>query len=396
VHDRSPPAPTERRCNLRLIYPLLWSRLGRDACREQSVNTAAALARRGIEVTLLMPRLPRDPLLEPRDLRDYFQVEGNFRLVQRSTWWASESVVPSMIWTKRFLEDREVRSADILYSRIPVMLGSGRASPVPFATDHYRPWPDDSSWLRPLIRDTARNPRCLGFVIHSDYAAGSYRRAGIPAEQILVAHNGADSRRMLPRLEKEEARALLGLPRGRPIALYAGRINAQKGLDRVLDLASLRPDTLFLLVGSEGDGPIEAAAAAHDNVRILPWQAPDALAPWLYAADVLLIPAARAPLEQFRNCVLPMKLFQYLAAGRPILAPRSPDTAELLRDGDTACLVPPDEPAAAAAALDMLLHDPALARRLAAEAARLAETLSWDDRAAKIEAFLQRRLAMMR
>ena len=41
---------------MRLIYPLMWSRPDRKACREQSVNTAAALARRGVEVTLLMPR----------------------------------------------------------------------------------------------------------------------------------------------------------------------------------------------------------------------------------------------------------------------------------------------------------------------------------------------------
>jgi glycosyltransferase involved in cell wall biosynthesis len=381
---------------LRLVYPLLWSRLGREACREQSVNTAAALARRGFEVTLLMPRRPGDPLLRPDELRAYHDVEGEFRVVQRSTWWASEAVVPSMIWTKRFLEDREVAAADILYSRIPVMLGSGRASPIPFVTDHYRPWPGDWPWLRPLFRDTARSRLCLGFVLHSDYAAQSYRDAGIAPEQVLVAYNGSDPRRMLPRLGKAEARISLGLPGDRPIAVYAGRINARKGLDRILDLAALRPDTLFLLVGSEGESPVERAAAALENVRVLPWQQPAALAPWLYAADVLLIPAASAPLERFRNCILPMKLFQYLAAGRPILAPRAPDTAELLRHGETAWLVPPDAPKAAAEALDRLLQDRPLAAKIEASSRRLADGLSWDHRAERIEAFLKRRFEAVR
>ncbi len=91
-----------------------------------------------------------------------------------------------------------------------------------------------------------------------------------------------------------------------------------------------------------------------------------------------------------------MKLFSYLAAGRPILAPAAPDTAELLRDGDTACLVPPDRPEDAALALDRLLDDRELAEALSANAARLAETLTWDDRATRIKAFLERRLIEIR
>ena len=150
---------------------------------------------------------------------------------------------------------------------------------------------------------------------------------------------------------------------------------------------------LFLLVGSEGEGPIEAAAAQRANVRIVPWQTPATLPAWLRRADVLLIPPSRAPLEQFRNCVLPLKLFAYLAAGRPILAPVAPDTAELLRDGDNALLVPPGDPAAAAAALD---RHPERARpcRAAGRGRRWQPRgeLTWDRRAEKIETFLEARL----
>ena len=55
--------------------------------------------------------------------------------------------------------------------------------------------------------------------------------------------------------------------------MRAGSTSA-KGLDQLLALAGLRPDMLFLLVGSEGQGPFEAEAAALANVRIVPWQAP--------------------------------------------------------------------------------------------------------------------------
>lgn len=381
---------------MRIAYPVLWSRLGRQASQEQTVNTAAALARRGIEVTLILPRGPDDPPLDAGAVRERFAVRGDFRLVQSPSRWAGEQAVRSTLWMRQLLRDPILDGADLVYSRVPVMLAWPGPYTLPFATDLYRPWPDDWPWLRPFVRRTAATRHCLGYVLHSHFAARSYARAGVRAAKLLVAHNGADPGRMLPRLSRAEARAALGLPEERRIAVYAGRINAHKGLDQLLALARLRPETLFLLVGSEGEGAVEAEAGPLENVALRPWQSPDRLPAFLYAADLLLIPPSSAPLERFGTCVLPLKTFTYLAAGRPILAPATPDTAELLADGGNALLVPPDRPEAAAAALDRILGDPALAGRLAANALRTAEGLTWDSRAERIAAFLEARLAEAR
>ena len=377
---------------MRLTYALLWSRLGRQADREQSVQTAAALARQGVEVTLLMPRGAGDPELEVADLRRWFAVEGDFRLVQQPTRWTGEGVLPSAIWLGQAMAS-PAADCDLFYSRIPVAFTIGARANIPFAVEHYRPWPDRLPMIRPLVRRTAASPRCLGFILHSDFAASSFRRAGISENKLLVAHNGAEPP---PALDKAEARLAIGLSEDRPVVVYAGRINARKGLDQLLLVADLRTDMLFLLVGSEGEGPIERAAAARPNVRILPWQEPEALPAFLRAADVLVIPPSSAPLSRFGDCVLPMKTFAYLAAGRPILAPRAPDTAELLRHDDNAWLVPPDDPAAAAAALALLARDDELAGRLGRAAACVAEKLSWGNRGARIADFLERRLTEVR
>ena len=376
---------------MRIVYPMLWARPGRKACQAQSMATVAALARRGHEVTVLLPRDGDDPALTAADLRAWFDVAGDFAVSQCASRWAGERFDLTLLWLRQVFADLEVHAADLVYSRIPAMVALGGMSPVPFATDHYRLWPDVYPLIRPLVRLAARDRDCLGLVLHSDYAAESYRRAGVPEDRILVAHNGFDPPADVP--DKASARAELRLPAERPIALYAGRINATKGLDTVLDLAGRRPEVLFVLVGSEGDGEIERAAARYANVRVAPWAPPAALPTWLAAADLLLIPPSRAPLERFGNCVLPIKLYAYLAAGRPILAPAAPDTAELLEHGGNGWLVPPDDPDAAAKGLDRLLGDKALAARLSGKALRLSKNLTWDHRAETIEGFLRDRLA---
>lgn len=375
---------------MRLVYPLLWSRLDRKADRAQAIETAAAFARRGVEVTMLMPRGAADPALTPADLRDWFEVEGDFQLLQRPSRWAGEKLHRSLMWLRQVFRDSEVREADLLYSRIPAMMGVGARSPIPFAFDHYRPWPDRLPLLKPLLRRTARQSNCLGFILHSDHAAGSFRRAGIAEDKLLVAHNGAPA--AVAPAEKEVARKGLGLPAERLITLYAGRLNARKGLDQLLAMADLRPDMLFVLVGSEGEGPVEQEASKRANVRVAPWADAATLAQWLGAADALVIPPSLAPLERFGDCVLPIKTYAYLAAGRPILAPVAPDTAELLRDGHNALLVPPGDPAAAVAALDRIAAEPGLSDRLGKGALATASGLTWDRRAEKIQAFLDARL----
>ena len=379
---------------MRIVYPVLWARPDRQACRQQTMATIAALARRGHEITLLLPQGEGDPDISKRDLSDYFAIEGDFRVIQRRSRWQGDALARTLLWLRQVARDRELAGTDLLYSRIPAMLAFGAICPIPFATDHYRPWPDVFRVSRLPIRRTAKLERCLGLVLHSAYAAAAYARIGVDPAKLLVAHNGVEPA-STSHLSCKDARGQLGLPVDRPTVVYAGRVNAHKGLDQVLAMAQLAPDTLFLIVGSEGDGPVEQAARSLANVRIIPWQAPADLSVWLAAADVLIVPPSSDPLEVFRNCVLPIKLFGYLAAGRPILAPRAPDTAELLRCGENALLIPPGDPAAGVAGIARIINNAALARHLSEGALAQARNLTWDHRAEKIEAFLQPRLAAL-
>lgn len=360
-----------------------------QADTEQLVSTLAALSRRGVDATLLLPRVGRERDAEA--IRAYYRVEGSFD-VAHFRCPRRPRVAQKLGSAARAALAREARTRDLVYTRnLPVAVAAAAAGHR-VALDTYRPWPAQIPPLRPLLRRLMGSRRFVGAVLHSRLARRSYLRLGVPEERLLVAHNGYEPAHLEPTLGPEEARGRVGLPRDRPTVVYTGRVDRDKGLDAVLETARRLPGAAFVLVGASGQGAFEREAAAVDNVELVPWQPVEELAPWLYAADVLLLPPSRAPVEEHGNTVLPMKLFKYLAAGRAVLGPRRADLREILTDGENARLVAPGDPEAAASALAGLLEDEGLRRRLAEGASRTARDLTWDARARRIHRFLERRL----
>jgi glycosyltransferase involved in cell wall biosynthesis len=359
---------------------------------EQVVNTASALARQGHQVTLLIPARA-DGAGDAARLRDYYHVTGDFTVRHLPLRYRGLRLLEKWSHALRARRDPAVHQAQVVYTRnLPaagVMLRAGHR----VVYEHFRPWGDQVPPLQPYLRWVLRHPRLVGAVFHSAFARDSYLRLGVPAERLLVAHNGWDPARMEPRLTREAARARLGLPAGGFTVAYSGRLNRRKGLEVLLAAARAAPEIGFVLIGSEGEGPVEREAAGLPNVRVVPWLGFGELAPWLYAADALVIPPSLAPLARHGNTVLPIKLFLYLAAGRALVAPVAPDTAELLADGRNARLIPPGDPAGLVSALRELAADPARTARLAAGALETAAGLTWEARAGHIGKFLSGRLA---
>jgi glycosyltransferase involved in cell wall biosynthesis len=239
------------------------------------------------------------------------------------------------------------------------------------------------------------SPHFLGAVLHSHYARDRYAALGADERRLLVAHNGHDPARFLSPPPRRELREALGLPLDRKLVVYTGHVNLTKGLDTVLRMARQLPEVAFVLVGSEGRGVIETLAQRTPNVRVVPWQPFDSVARYLLAADVLLQPPSRIPLKLVGNTVLPMKLFLYLAAGRPIVAPDLPDMREVLKHDHNALLVPTGDDGAAALAVARVIGEPGLSQRLAAGARETAAGLTWDARAARILTFLETQRAAL-
>ncbi len=357
---------------------------------EQVNNTASALARLGVDVELIVPRRAKSEPVTPERLANYYQLEGAFRVRQVPAALSRVRPLEKLVHAWRGVG--AIGDTDLVYTRnLPILQAALKAGHrVVF--EHYRPWPDQHPPLEPWLRAMLRHPHLLGVICHSRHAEQSYARIGVPAEKLITIHNGYDPRRMLPRLERAEARKVLSLPEHGPLVIYTGRISTKKGLLSVLSLAERLPQVGFVLVGSEGIGEIERRASLLSNVSVRPWQPFDLTIKYLYAADVLIIPPTLSPLEQYGNTVLPMKLFQYLASGRAVVAPRAPDTAELLRHDENAVLVPADRVEEQVAELMDLLGSSERWHRVVEGALRDSTELTWDARAQRLVAFLENRL----
>ena len=288
---------------------------------------------------------------------------------------------------------RVFREADFVYTRnlwvawLAVLFGQR----VVF--DHYRPWPDQIPPLRRWIRSLFCNPRFLANISHSKYTMAKYLQLEVPSEKLHCVHNGFDPQRMGDYTAPEVAKRQIGVESHAKTVVYTGRINHKKGLELVIEAARRLPDHLFILVGAGGHGAIEALASALRNVRIVPWQQPDALARYIFAADVLLIPPSVKPLAEFGSTVVPLKLYLYMGSGRPILAGDTADIREILENDRNALLCQPDCVDALVAGISALTSDSSLAQRLGQASLADSYDFTWTARARKISAILVDRLA---
>jgi glycosyltransferase involved in cell wall biosynthesis len=128
-------------------------------------------------------------------------------------------------------------------------------------------------------------------------------------------------------------------------------------------------------------------AGVH-NFRLQGFVPPTQVPTYLAAADVLVLPnTAKAAISRLYTS--PLKLFEYMAAQRPIVASDLPSLRDILTPQHNAVLVTPDDPTALAAGIAQVLADPHLAERLTRQAAEDVKQYSWEQRATRIWQFIQ-------
>jgi glycosyltransferase involved in cell wall biosynthesis len=171
-----------------------------------------------------------------------------------------------------------------------------------------------------------------------------------------------------------EVRGGLGISADAPIVLYTGTFEAYQGLDLLFAaariVANARPDVRFVLAGGRPEQVKEAQAQARsmgaDKAVVFAGQRPaEEIPAFLDAADVLVSPRSN-------GTNTPLKIYQYLRSGRPIVATRLLTHTQVL--DDSVSFLTPATPDGFAGGILAALANPAKAREVGAEARRLADT----------------------
>lgn len=238
----------------------------------------------------------------------------------------------------------------------------------------------------PLLRETVAAEGFRGLVTVNDFLRDQLVSAGIPAEKICVWPDAVDLAPFEGLPSPACLRASLGLPSGF-LALYAGHLYKAKGADLILEAARALPEVQFVLVGGRDEevARYRAQAAGLSNVRLTGFVAPCEIPRWLAAADVLLLPNRRDSVQA--ETTSPLKLFEYMAAGRPIIASDIPALRGVLAHEHNALLFDAASAGTLAEAIRRLRADAALGAQLVEAARRDVRQYTWLRRAADILRF---------
>lgn len=347
----------------RVVY-LSRSRLHRmRANLIQTIHTAGAIHRLGVPITLVLPR--GKPFENPR--RAIESVGGDTALDLRTSWLLRPGLGFRPYIRRHW---RTLRAARAVYTRVPEIALELGAAGIPHHLEvHDVEGLIAKGQLAPLIK------------LHRAGVLQTLIPISVPAKGML-ADAGADPGRIHAAPSGVSVSAYEDVPPFDPATLVhprivnLGQLNPTRGL-AVFDAVARSGVAQVDLVGRMDDTATALAklpgVTAHAPVP------PGKVPGWYARCDLVLLPyqSGHSRAKSFS----PIKLFEAMAAGRPILASDLPSIRGAVTHEHDALLLPDDDPAAWVEAVQRLQNDPGLAQRLATNAKQNAAKYDWSARA---------------
>ncbi len=217
----------------------------------------------------------------------------------------------------------------------------------------------------------------------------TFVRVGFDEKNILVAPSGVDISLFDISLSERDARVELDLPLKAKIALYTGNFTTMgedKGIDDTIHAMTHVPHVVFVAVGgNEKDiaryRTLSEKVGVSHRVVLRGHTPQPILARYQRAADVLMMPFPDTP--HYRNHMSPVKMFEYMASGVPIIASDLPTIREVLNEKN-AMIVPPNDPLAIANAIQVTFDDSLGSTTRAGRARADVLEYSWENRTQRI------------
>ena len=261
---------------------------------------------------------------------------------------------------------------------------------IPTIYDAHHPLVNGAAqWLFKRFKDS---DNLICFSTNSGGLADIYLAEGLDENKLVVAHNGVDLERFEIPGTVGELRKELGLPENKKIVCYSGNTYSGRGLELLIDVAERFEDIHFLVVGGLDEDNVKYADAAKsrniENFQLTGFVPHSSVPMYLRATDILVIPYTKeitikggTRASEFTS---PIKLFEYMASGRPIITSSIPTINEVLEDRETALFFEPGNLNDFSSKLEELLANPVLSKTLSENSTYKVSEYTWEARVKKI------------
>jgi glycosyltransferase involved in cell wall biosynthesis len=341
-----------------------------------------ALTELGHELQVLAPREGQPASW--KTLSSQYGLRSEFRI----DWLPSAQALKRLdfMWYAQFAARKF--KPDLIYTWLPqsATLGSLRGGPVVLEMHADVAGRLGAWWLRQFWRTSGRKRMLVTTrALRSALERAAHRK--FPDEAVQIAPNGVDLNRYKDLPDPPEARRRLELKEGLTVG-YTGHFYAGRGLDLLMELAQAMPDVNYMWVGGTPDAVDEWRAkltgTRTSNVTLTGFIDNSRLPLYQAASDILLMPYGYAVSassgQDIAEVINPMKMFEYMAAGRAIVTADLPVIREVL-DETRALFCLPGDIGAWKSGIEILLADGKQRSVLAANARRAVEKYTWLARA---------------
>ena len=234
-----------------------------------------------------------------------------------------------------------------------------------------------------LIRRALQRAR--GIITISAGVRDALVRLGVSAQKIQVAHDGVDLQMFSRAVPDRTEWGKFGIDSHKKIVLYTGHFYEWKGADTLVEAAAFIPRNAHVVLMGAADEELLQYGGLQ-NVSIVPHQPFELVPQFLKSADVLVLPNSGKHAIS-REHASPLKLFEYMAAGVPIVASDVPSIREILDDASAFWFTPDDAESCARTVAYALSHETE-AKERSARARAIVEKYTWHARAASIVSFV--------
>lgn len=357
---------------------------GRRAHVVQIAHMCQAFKKNGVEVDLYVNK--RDSA-EITEINAFLGFPATFSLYRLAPKFFFPKInlafyLSEFIFSMAFLVQLRSRTYDVVYSRhewVVFFLSFFISAEKLIWESH------EAKYNFPAKTLLSKSIRC---VCISEGIFDIYTEKGVPAAQLLVAHDAVDESFFLAQPSKSEVRKRLGLPLADKIIMYIGGFDAWKGVETFFQASNLVSNVKFVAIGGTKE-TIALYRERYPNVLFLGMLPYRDLSANQQAADVLVIPnTAKNVLSQ--KLTSPLKLFAHITSGVPLVV----SDIESLRNvlGERAVTFVPDDSTNLSIVVQDVLRNYVLHKTKAEEIQKLSVQYTWDNRAKLILNFISNKI----